>query len=241
MAKERKIYTSFHDIPPREYMYFPKGTVEVSKPGSFSRTEIIHIIISIVVLTISFSFLLSGNNLYTALRIGFKPERFANAFVLSFIAIITAFFFHELSHKIIAQRQKLWAEYRMYPQGLIIAFFMGLLFPLLFAAPGAVMFMGGSKDHETGKIAVAGPLSNIIVAAVTFVLYTQFFFETSFIAQIIVFICFINAMLAMFNLLPFGPLDGVKIIRWSPTIWIILLIFAALLLVLIIPNYQLVY
>ena len=54
-AEEKKIYTSFHDIPPREYMYFPKGTIEVSKPGSFSRTEINHLFISMFVLTFAFA------------------------------------------------------------------------------------------------------------------------------------------------------------------------------------------
>jgi len=45
MPEKRKIYTSFHDIPPREYMYFPKGTLDVGKPGKFSRIEINHLII----------------------------------------------------------------------------------------------------------------------------------------------------------------------------------------------------
>ena len=61
MPEKRKIYTSFQDIPPREYMYFPKGTMDVEKPGRFSKTEIIHLLISMFVLTIAFSFALSGN------------------------------------------------------------------------------------------------------------------------------------------------------------------------------------
>ena len=53
MAEKRKIYTSFHDIPVREYMYFPKGSLDAGKPGRFSRTELIHLLISICVLTLS--------------------------------------------------------------------------------------------------------------------------------------------------------------------------------------------
>jgi len=52
MAEKRKIYTSFHDIPPREYMYFPKGTLERGKPGKFSRIEINHLLISMGVFSI---------------------------------------------------------------------------------------------------------------------------------------------------------------------------------------------
>ncbi len=47
IKQEKKIYTSFHDIPVRDYMYFPKGTLEVGKPGKFSRIEIFHLIISL--------------------------------------------------------------------------------------------------------------------------------------------------------------------------------------------------
>ena len=57
MDEINKKYRSYHDIPPREYMYFPKGTIELGNPGEFSRLEITHLIISIIVLTIAFSFL----------------------------------------------------------------------------------------------------------------------------------------------------------------------------------------
>ena len=76
---------------------------------------------------------------------------------------------------------------------------------------------------------MAGPLANIIVASVTLPLY-YLLFETQF-GAIIGFICLINTILAVFNLLPFGPLDGVKIIRWSATVWVLLLIVTNLWLV----------
>ena len=111
--------------------------------------------------------------------------------------------------------------------------------PFVFAAPGAVMFMGCSRYHETGKIAMAGPLANIIVAMITLQIYLFVVFEFQIIGQIIGFICLINAFLATFNLLPFGPLDGVKIIRWNATIWIILLIIAIIILMTIMPRFSL--
>jgi len=224
MAEKRRIYTSFHDIPPREYMYFPKGTVEVGKPGRFSRLEIQHLLISILVLTVVFTLLITRNNLINGLANGFNLEILPYGFGVAFLSVLTAFFFHEISHKFMAQKLKLWAEYRMFPQGLGIALLLGILAPFVFAAPGAVMFMGGSRYHETGKIAVVGPLANLIVALITFPLFMMFF-ETT-IGQIFGIICLINALMATFNLLPFGPLDGTKIIRWNATVWIILLIVA---------------
>jgi hypothetical protein len=62
MAERRKFYTSFHDLSPREYMYIPEGTLEVGRPGSFSRIELGHLVIAITVLTVAFSFTFSKNS-----------------------------------------------------------------------------------------------------------------------------------------------------------------------------------
>ncbi|KYK23200.1 hypothetical protein AYK24_07880 [Thermoplasmatales archaeon SG8-52-4] len=227
MDEKREIYTSFHDIPVREYMYIPKGSPKVEKPGKFSRVEIIHISISILVLTVAFSFWLSGGLIaYSDLSLIPKSIPYA------FAGVFTGFFFHEMSHKLMAQKFGLWAEYRLFPLGLILALGLAIFTGIVFAAPGAVMFMGGSRHHETGKIAIAGPLSNIIIAYISFPLFYFIFFETQF-GALFGFICLINALLAFVNLLPFGPLDGVKIVKWNPTIWLLLFIPAITILFII--------
>jgi len=230
MAEKKKIFTSFHDIPPREYMYFPKGTLEMGKPGKFSRIEINHLLISMGVLTIAFSFALTGNNLITGLANGFKVYSLPFGIAKSFLGIITAFFFHEFSHKFMAQKYGLWAEYRMFPRGLCMALLLGVFTPLVFAAPGAVMFRGDPRNFEMGQIAVAGPLANIVIAALTLPLYLFIFYEIPTLGEIVGFICLINTVLATFNLIPFGPLDGVKVVRWNGTIWAILLIISMTLM-----------
>ena len=227
MVEDRKIYTSFHDIPPREYMYFPKGTMEIEKPGRFSRTEITHLIISMTVLTFAFAFALGSFNLFS----GFNINSLTTFIPISFLGIVTAFFFHELSHKLTAQKFGLWAEYRMFPKGLLIAILLSFT-GFVFAAPGAVMFRGESRTHETGKIAAAGPTANIIIALIALPVYLVVLYEdATIIGTLVGFICLINAFLATFNLLPFGPLDGTKVIRWNINIWFILLITSILLLV----------
>jgi Zn-dependent protease len=239
MVKERKIYTSFHDIPIRDYMYIPKGSMEVGKPGKFSRLEITQLLISMGALTIAFTLALTGNNLLTGLSVGFRPNLIPYGLAISFVGIVTAFVFHEISHKFMAQRHGLWAEYRMFPQGLYLALFLGIFTPFVFAAPGAVMFSGGSRVHETGKIAMAGPLANIAIAAIVFPLYITVFYESS-IGQLLGFICLINTFLAMFNLLPFGPLDGLKIINWNATIWIIMFIISLGILMTIFTRFPII-
>jgi len=218
MPDEKRVYKSFHDIPLRDYMYFPKGVIEADKPGRFSRTEIIHLLISIIVLTIAFSFAFTKNNLFYG---GIDINSLISFFPISFLAVLTAFFFHELSHKFMAQKYGLWSEFRMYPLGLLLALLLAFFTGFVFAAPGAVMFRGDTRNFETGKIATVGPLANLAVALVTLPLYFVFFEST--LGGIIGFICLINAFLATFNLLPFGPLDGAKIVRWNPTIWVLLL------------------
>jgi len=207
-------------------MYFPKGTLEMGKPGKFSRLEIKHLLISMGVLIIAFTFALTGNNLINGLTYGFKLYSLPFGIAKSFLGVITAFFFHEFSHKFMAQKYGLWAEYRMFPRSLFMALLLGVLTPLVFAAPGAVMFRGKPRDFEMGHIAVAGPLANIVIAGVTLPLYLFVFYEISVLGEIVGFICLINTVLATFNLLPFGPLDGVKVVRWNGTVWAILLIVA---------------
>lgn len=228
MAEERKVYRSFHEISPRDYMYFPKGSIEAGKPGKFSRVELTHLFISIVVLTIAFTFALSGNNLLYGLGQGFQFNVLPLYFIMSLSGIISAFFVHELSHKFIAQKFGLWAEFRMFPKGLQFALILGLLTPFVFAAPGAVMFRGDSRFHETGRIASAGPTANIILAMITYPVFLSL--NEGSLQMIIGFVCLFNAFLAVFNLLPLGPLDGVKIVRWNATVWIILFIIASFIL-----------
>lgn len=70
---------------------------------------------------------------------------------------------------------------------------------------------------DSGLIAIAGPLSNIILAIILSLILKLFiFFELKFLTSIgyFVFVPFIqlNVFLGLFNLLPIYPLDGFSII-----------------------------
>jgi Zn-dependent protease len=227
MTERRKFYTSFHDLSPREYMYIPQGSLQGGKPGSFSRTEILHIFIAMVVLTVAFSFTRSP-------LFRFNLTILLAAIPMSFLGIFTAFFVHELSHKFMAQKYGLWSEFRMYPVGLLLSLFLGIFTGFVFAAPGAVMFRGESRPFETGRIAAAGPLANIVTSAVTFPLSVWFFDPSASgfsLGGVIAFVCFVNAFLATFNLIPVGPLDGKKVFGWNEVAWFVLFTCAVLLIV----------
>ena len=143
MVDNNKKYKSYHDIPPREYMYFPKGTIELGNPGEFSGLEIKHLLISIFALTFAFSFALTRNNMIEVFYYNeFQLNRFILGIAQSFLGVIIAFVCHEISHKYIAQKYRLWSEYRMNTKGIIFASILGFLTPIVFAAPGAVIFRG---------------------------------------------------------------------------------------------------
>jgi len=231
MSERRKFYTSFHDLSPREYMYIPKGSLEVGKPGSFSKIEVGHLIIAITVLTLAFSFTFSKNNLLFFLG-GYPIDPLAYVMFMprAFLGIVTAFFVHELSHKFVAQKCGLWSEFRMYPLGLglsvMVAFFTGLVF----ATPGAVMFRGDVKPSEMGRIAAAGVSANLVIAVVTYILYHFVFSHLGLWGTLVGFICLVNLLLATFNLLPFGPLDGKKVLQCNEMTWFVLFSVSVLFL-----------
>ncbi len=229
---------SIHDISPREYMYFPKGVLEQSKPGEFSFIEIIHILLAIGALSIAFTFTLTKNSILWSL-IGYNIDfhRLLEGIPYALLGVLTAFTGHELSHKLMAQHYGLWSEFRMYNLGLLFSMFFAITTGFVFAAPGAVMFRGEPRIFEEGHIAAAGPTTNIIIGAATlpFIVFSKGLFSRH-----IGFICVINVILAVFNLLPLQAFDGIKIIRWSTTTWLILFIISIILLILILPYITLV-
>ncbi|MHA1212939.1 MAG: hypothetical protein ACTSSH_10805, partial [Candidatus Heimdallarchaeota archaeon] len=153
--------------------------------------------------------------------------------------ILTAFFFHELAHKFMAQKHGLWSEFRMFPRGLILSLLLAISTGVVFAAPGAVMFRGETREFEIGRISTAGSLANIIIAGILFPIYLlPTVFEVEAIRRIVGFVCLVNALLGTFNLLPIGGLDGAKVIRWNGIIWAILFSTALVITLYILPRYS---
>ncbi|KYK24742.1 hypothetical protein AYK25_01560 [Thermoplasmatales archaeon SM1-50] len=205
---ERKTYYSFHDIPFASKSSFNSS---IQQSGiKFSKQEIVHILIAITVLTIAFSFAFAP----------YPPFSHFDAVItyipISFIAIVTAFFCHEMAHKYVGQKFGYWSEFRMYTQGLLIALFLGIFVGIVFAAPGAVQIFGRPKKDEMGKISTAGPSTNLLLGLIFFVIWTL---SDGMISSMSFYVSYINIFLALFNLLPFGPLDGLKIFIWRKEVW----------------------
>jgi Zn-dependent protease len=181
----------------------------------FSPTEIRHIAIGVI--------LVSGVGLsFFTLRI------FSN-----WLAIAAAVFFftagflvHELTHKAMAQRYGMWAEFRLDKFGAILTL-LSAVSPLKIIAPGAVVIAGNTTPDRVGRTAAAGPTTNILIAGlllgVAEVLRPAGLFGALLAGSAI------NAFMALFNLIPFGVFDGLKVFRWNKQVWLVLLVLAILI------------
>jgi Zn-dependent protease len=136
---------------------------------------------------------------------------FVELLVLSLLTAGVGFLLHELAHKVVAIRFGQVAEFRADYTMLGLALAAALV-GFLFAAPGAVYHSGRITERESAGIALAGPFTNVVLAAAFLPL---FLFAGGFLGRAGQLGVTLNAVLAGFNMIPFGPLDGRKVLRWS--------------------------
>ncbi|MCW4019243.1 MAG: hypothetical protein NWF00_11295 [Candidatus Bathyarchaeota archaeon] len=192
----------------------------VSKRVYFSPKEIKHLIIGgLLVVAVGFSFGIGAIwNAALAIQLG----------VLAGLLILS-FFTHEIAHKVTAQKNGMWAEFRLTTWGALMTL-LTLILPFKLISPGAVMIAGPSRLDVIGKVSIAGPITNIVLAS-AFLGATQ---SPTPYAWIFVVGAFLNAFIAVFNLIPFGILDGFKIYSWNKMIWAAAF---AVAVALVIPSY----
>ncbi len=187
------------------------------------RREIRDILLSMLVIAIAFAWP------------GFPLPSFAwiaISFAAVIIAVGTGFVLHELAHKYAAIHYGSHAEYFAWPAGLGLALLLSFVTNggFVFAAPGAVYIFGENLGKkENGIISAAGPLTNIIIAVLFLLISVLVMPVAPLIGAIASIGMRVNLFLAAFNLLPFGPLDGTKVISWNPIVWGILFVPSAVI------------
>jgi len=163
-----------------------------------------------------------------AFAILFTTELSISVFITSFIiSLLTAgigFLFHELMHKSLAQKYHLWAEFRASYNMLFLAVLFSF-FGFIIAAPGGVLIQGHLTKERNGKISLAGPMTNLIIA-ILFLIPLLILKPENLFNLFLVYGFKINSLLALFNLIPFPPFDGYKVMDWNKTIYYISAIFA---------------
>ena len=190
----------------------------------FTKKEIRDLIISFIVIALGFTILYSNGD-YSHIGL---------VFPVVMIGVGLGFIFHELGHKFVAMHYGYYAEYELWPTGLIIAL-VSSFFGFIFAAPGAVVIYSQGMEKKTnGIISIAGPIVNIILGLIFFLILGSLGdFVYTEAGAIVYLICVlgtrINFFLVAFNLLPIPPLDGSKVLSWSVPIWLVTFAIAALL------------
>ena len=190
----------------------------------FTKKEIRDLIVSFIVIALGFTILYSNGD-YSHIGL---------VFPVVMIGVGLGFIFHELGHKFVAMHYGYYAEYELWPTGLIIAL-VSSFFGFIFAAPGAVVIYSQGMEKKTnGIISIAGPIVNIILGLIFFLILGSLGdFVYTEAGAIVYLICVlgtrINFFLAAFNLLPIPPLDGSKVLSWSVPIWLVTFAIAALL------------
>ncbi|MBI2185472.1 MAG: hypothetical protein HYU39_11020 [Thaumarchaeota archaeon] len=182
-------------------------------------TDLKHLFIAWVVLGLAFS----ARYMFRA------PSIFGLMLGVSLGTVGLGFILHELAHKFASKRYGCWAEFRISPWGLtmalIFAFISGGSF--IFAAPGATYIVPGVSKYahgltrrENGLISLAGPLTNLAVAAAFQVLS-----RSEGLLGLVGLVGYqVNLWLAAFNLIPLGGMDGRKILSWSLPVWLVVTI-----------------
>lgn len=191
----------------------------------FTISEVRDLIIAFIVISLCFAIVNGGRDSNAVLTI----------LPIVMVGVGAGFILHELGHKYVSMKYGYWAEFKLWPQGLIFALITSF-FGFVFAAPGAVYtYANYMTDEINGKISIAGPIVNIILALV-FLAIAASVYPTAFYSQtnaIIFTICAVgysvNSFLAAFNLLPIGNLDGSKVLNWNFGIWIVAIAIAGIM------------
>ncbi len=185
----------------------------------FSQREIKDLFFAWILISIAFAILFSGR------FGGFFQSIFGIGLVISGLTVGIGFLLHELMHKYVAQRYGLFAEFKAFYKMIFLA--IGLaFFGFIFAAPGAVFIRGYITRERNGKISVAGPVTNIVLAIVFLIPLLLIDFNSSLLSHFFDLGFRINALLALFNMIPVMPFDGAKVMAWSKPVFYATVIIA---------------
>lgn len=192
----------------------------------FTKNEVRDLLIAFIVL--SFCFAISSVRL--------DVHGIVSIFPIVMVGVGVGFILRELGQKFAAVKCGCEAEFRLWPIGLLIAFVTAFI-GIVFAFPGEIRTNPANVSEEiAGKIGIAGPIANIILALLFIVIAALIFPLTAHsdifhLIYLILTVGFsVNSFLATFNLFPFYTLDGIKVFKWNAKIWIVVFAIAAVMM-----------
>jgi len=216
--------------------FYDNGMRKVLMFERISQRERIDLLVAWVAISFAFAILFIRDT-----------EKIDPALALLFlgIALVTVgigFVAHEMAHKFTAMQYGYWAEFRKDNMMLLVAVALAALVGVVFAAPGATViydnraFGGGISREQNGKIAAAGPVTNLLLCIPFTGLIVLSGISVNPAGSIVMLLgrmgLQVNAMIAAFNMLPVSVLDGRKVLAYNPLVFIVLIAAAFGLLLL---------
>lgn len=213
----------YHGVPSGRWDETFKVSISRRFASSFSRllyrvsspVELVHLTLGVLLVML------------VGLSISFVEMRLMNLLLMFYLALMFAssFILHELGHKFTAKYYGLWAEFRLSLIGVIITL-ISIFSPIIkIISPGAVIISGEATRENLGKIAISGPIINISLSMLLLALNLTLDIPSLF-KIILAWGSIVNAYIAVFNLIPFGFLDGAKILWWNKYAWMMSFLMA---------------
>lgn len=143
---------------------------------------------------------------------------FLTNLLISAIVCGLGFVLHELAHRVVARGYGAEAHFVANDQWLLLS--IGLSFLGVFiAAPGAVWHRGYLTPRQGGLIALAGPVTNLVLSVLFLIGLMLIVAVRLPLPDWMVTTAYIgfkfNAWLGLFNMIPAGPFDGAKVLNWD--------------------------
>ena len=174
----------------------------------FSKEEVRDLLKAWIAISIAFGIVLGTRNVFSS--------AFIPGFILAAITVGVGFLLHELAHKVVAVKYGMWAEFRAWNIMLLLMIVLAYFRGWVIAAPGAVFILGQVGIVRNGRISVAGPITNLILAVLFLPLLI---FSTGLLQTIGQYGFAINSWLALFNMIPVWNLDGKKVFVWNKAVY----------------------
>ncbi|MDY6771185.1 MAG: metalloprotease [Candidatus Nanohaloarchaea archaeon] len=188
--------------------------------------EVRDLIVSAVALSFAFTLTVFGGD--RTFSFVLQPS-FLKYFLITGVVVGLSLVAKEMAQKGTSRALESYATYEIWPPGIVIAILSSFL-GVVFAAVGGIVISSEYTERagrwqinlspqQMGIIASIGPLVNLTVG-MGLVMLSPLVPMFGLERNIFLIGGEINALLALFAMVPFGPVDGKKVLRWNTVIWL---------------------
>ncbi len=212
----RKLVSGYLNAPTAEAASETEMAGDGFGTGSFLR-EIVMLVICTVLFGLAF---------IVADRLAIQADLIIIYMVMGGVALIM----HDLGHRMVARKLEIEGHYKFWGWGTLTMLLTSWLFGMAFSQPGRYVFDDEEDidNRDMAFVTLAGPAISMLFA----ILFLPFALIGGVAGQIAVAGFIMNLMTAVYNLMPFSPMDGKVIYDWSRLFWMLTFVPLALFFIL---------